>query len=296
MGYQLWTSPITGYRRKGTRLADLRSVVGAGIVTRTIFEPLQCCPSDAPANDIKRILDERGFDVAGVQTVRNGPVIGFVVRETLRSGSVKEHTNPMNAEHLISDVTPLRDLLAVLREKERVFVLVGSEVKGIVTRADLNKPPVRIYLFGLVSLLEMHMQFWVRRAYGEESWKEELKEDRLEAAEKIQAERRARNEQITLLDCLQFCDKRDLLLAKNDLRAKLGLTSKGKAQSVFKDAEDLRNRLAHSQEDLVQGSSWKAQIELIEKIEELVHCSDDTVEQEAKSVRKSVDELWVAGR
>jgi hypothetical protein len=93
---------------------------------------------------------------------------------------------------------------------------------------------------------------------------------------------------------LQFCDKRDLLLASNDLRAKLGLASKSQAKSLFNDAEGLRNRLAHSQQDLVQGSCWKAQIELIEKVEELVHRSDDTVEQEAKSARKSVDELWVA--
>jgi len=296
MAYQLWTSPITGYRRKGTRLADLRSVLGAGIVLRTIFEPLQCCPSDAPANDIKRILDERGFDVAGVQAVQNGPVIGFVVRETLRSGSVKEHTSPMKADHLISDATPLCDLLAVLREKERVFVRVGSEVKGIVTRADLNKPPVRVYLFGLVSLLEMHLQFWVRRAYADESWKQKLKKDRLGAAEKLQVDRRGRNDEITVLDCLQFCDKCDLFLASKELRAKLGLASKGQAERVLKGAEALRNRLAHSQQDLVQGSSWKAQIELIEKIEELVHRSDDTVEQEAKSARKSVDELWVGGQ
>jgi hypothetical protein len=202
----------------------------------------------------------------------------------------------MKGEHLISDSTPLYDLLAILREKEHVFVRVASAIKGIVTRADLNKPPVRVYLFGLVSLLEMHLQFWVRRAYGEESWKKKLKKDRLDAAEKLQAERRGRNEQITVLDCLQFCDKRELLLAKSDLRIKLGLGNKKQAESLLKKAEDLRNRLAHSQQDLVQGSSWKAQIEIIEKIEELVHRSDDAVEQEAKSVRRSVDELWVGGQ
>jgi hypothetical protein len=295
MGYQLWTSPITGYRRKGTRLSDLRSVLGAGIVARTILEPLQCCSSEASAHEIEGILNERGFDVAGVQAVQNGPVIGFVVRGALGGGSVKEHTSPMSAEHLISDATPLGDLLTVLRAKERVFVLVGSEVKGIITRADLNKPPVRVYLFGLMSLLEMHLRFWVRRFYGEDSWKQKLKKDRLEAANKLQVKRRGRNEEITLLDCLQFCDKRDLLLASSDLRAKLGLDSKKQAERLLKKAEDIRNRLAHSQQDLVQGSSWQVLIELIETVEDLVHRSDDAVEREAKSVRKSVDALWVAG-
>ena len=232
----------------------------------------------------------------GVQKVRNGPVIGFVIGEALCSGNVSEHTSPMKVDEVISDATSLGDLLAVLHEKEHVFVRVGSEVKGIVTRADLNKPPVRVYLFGLVSLLEMHLQFWVRRAYPDESWKQELKKDRLDAAEKLQVDRRARNEEITVLDCLQFCDKRELLLAKSDLRAKLGLDSKKQAERLLKNAEDLRNGLAHSQQDLVQGSSWKAQIEVIQKIEELVRRSDDTVEQEAKSARKSVDELWVGGQ
>ncbi len=294
MGYQLWTSPITGYRRKGTRLSDLRSALGAGILARTIFEPLQCCPVDASAHEIGGILKERGFDVAGVQTVQNGPVIGFVKRETLRGGSVKEHASPMSAEHLISDATPLGELLTVLRAKERIFVLVGTEVKGIVTRADLNKPQVRVYLFGLMSLLEMHLRFWVRRSYDGDSWKENLKKDRIEAANKLQTARRARNEEITLLDCLQFCDKRELLLARTDLRTKLGLHSKKQANYLLQRAEDLRNRLAHSQLDLVQGSSWPVLIELIEKIETLVHKSDDAVEQEAKSVRKSVDVLWAA--
>lgn len=49
MGYELWTSPITGYRRKGTRFSELRAVIGAGVQARSIFEPLQCCPRSVTA-------------------------------------------------------------------------------------------------------------------------------------------------------------------------------------------------------------------------------------------------------
>ncbi len=296
MGYQLWTSPTTGYRRKGTRLTDLRYAVGAGIITQTILEPLQCCPLDGPSNEMKRILEARGFDVAGVQPDRNGRVLGFVSATDLTNGSVRDHMKPLSADCLISDATPLGGLLRVLHDREHVFVLRGSDVGAIVTRADLNKPPVRVYLFGLISLLEMHMQFWVRWVYGHESWKEVLPADRLTAAEAIQTERRARNEEITLVDCLQFCDERDLILASDKLRNRLGLSSKRKASRMLRHAEELRNRLAHSQQDLVQGSNWKDQIELISEVEEFVHRSDDTVEQEAKASRTSTDELWVAVR
>jgi hypothetical protein len=295
MSYELWTSPITGYRRKGTRLSDLRSFLGAGILARAIVEPLRCCPWDAPAEAMKVILRDRGFDVAGVQKSQNGSVIGFVARETLGAGRISDYTKQISAEHLVSDAATLSDLLTVLRAKERVFVLAGSEVKGIITRADLNKPPVRVYLFGVISLLEMHMGFWVRSTYDEDSWQQELKKGRLEAANELQVKRRERNEQCTLLDCLQLCDKRKLLLAVSDLRPKLGFSSKSHAEGLLKQAEKLRDQLAHSQQDLVQGTSWPVLIELIEKIEAVVHKSDDAIEQKAKLAHKSIDVLWVTG-
>lgn len=292
MGYQLWTSPITGYRRKGTRLSELRSVLAARIGARTILEPIQCCPIDAPATEMRDLLGERGFDVAGVMDDPTGPVIGFVISKELSEGTVGNHKKPLNAEHLVSDATPIADLLRVLRAKERAFVLIGPEVKGIVTLADLNKPPIRVYLFGLVSLLEMHLRFWIRNAYSDGSWKERLKDKRLEYANKLQAERQKRNQQIDLLDCLQFCDLSDLLLGNEDLRNRLGIESKRKGEELLGEAEKLRDRLAHSQQELVEGTSWQELIDLIEQMEALVHRSDDAVEHEAKSSKKDGPSLW----
>jgi hypothetical protein len=292
MGHELWTSPITGYRRKGTRLSELRSVLAARIGASAILEPIQCCSIDAPAAEMGDLLSQRGFDVAGVMRDQKGPVIGFVVAKELLDHTVGNYTKPLNAEHLISDATPIGDLLRVLRKRERAFVLVGPEVKGIVTLADLNKPPIRVYLFGLVSLLEMHLRFWVRKVYGDGSWRERLKGERLEAANKRQAERQRRNEQIDLLDCLQFCDERDLLLGNVELRKKLGIESKGKGEDLLGEAEKLRDKLAHSQQDLVEGTSWQELIDLVEKMEELVHRSDDAVELGAKSSKRDGPSLW----
>jgi len=72
--------------------------------------------------------------------------------------------------------------------------------------------------------------------------------------------RYVRREEIDVADCLQICDKRDLILKKGG-SARLGFESKSKANGFFSDAEDLRNRLAHSQ-DLVLGTSWPAVIDL----------------------------------
>ncbi len=267
-------------------------MLAARIGARTILEPIQCCPIDAPATEMRDLLGERGFDVAGVMDDPTGPVIGFVISKELSEGTVGNHKKPLNAEHLVSDATPIADLLRVLRAKERAFVLIGPEVKGIVTLADLNKPPIRVYLFGLVSLLEMHLRFWIRNAYSDGSWKERLKDKRLEYANKLQAERQKRNQQIDLLDCLQFCDLSDLLLGNEDLRNRLGIESKRKGEELLGEAEKLRDRLAHSQQELVEGTSWQELIDLIEQMEALVHRSDDAVEHEAKSSKKDGPSLW----
>jgi hypothetical protein len=83
MGYQLWTSPTTGYRRKGTRLADLRALLGDGITVTAVLEPLQSCPADADAVAISRVLREKlqGHCQADASRVRIVPWL-FPIRVT----------------------------------------------------------------------------------------------------------------------------------------------------------------------------------------------------------------------
>jgi hypothetical protein len=292
MGYELWTSPITGYRRKGTRLEELRSLLGAGITGHAILEPLQSCPADAEAIEIATVLQDRDFDVAGVQLRPDGPVIGWITRDCLRDRKVRDHMKPITADTLVSDATPLPSVLTVLKGRSHIFVLVGTEVRGIITRADFNKPPVRVYLFGLLSLLEMHLGFWIRAVYAD-SWQTVLPPTRLVEAKKRQADRKKRKQNVSLVECLQFCDKRDLVVVRQDLCEKLRFGSKTKASHHLRHAEDLRNLLAHSHQDLVKGSSWETVIGLVEWIEIVVHASDQHVEQEARNAAElGQDTLW----
>jgi hypothetical protein len=177
MGYQLWTSPITGCRRKGTRLSELRSLTEAGITAHAILEPFTSCPAGAPAPEAAQMLRRRDFDVAGVKESPDGEVSAWVTTDDLEDGLVQDHKRPLTANDLISDATPLSAVLSTLKERRFSFVLIGPEVRRIVTKADLNKPPGRIYLFSLISLLEMHLGFWIREEYREESWKKNARQE-----------------------------------------------------------------------------------------------------------------------
>jgi hypothetical protein len=241
-----------------------------------------------------QLLAERDFDVAGVQTREDGPVIGLVEQSRLVAGVVRDHLELLSPEHLISDGTSLPTALSVLRTKPRVFVLVGSTVRGIVTRTDLNKPAVRIFLFSLVSLLEMHLAFWVRAEYQGDSWQAAISQSRLEAAKKIQNDRLRIGQTSQLIECLQMGDKRDLLLKRKTLCQDLGFVSKKQTERFLTEAERLRNLLAHGQHNLVDGTTWDELIGAVEWLERVVRQSDLLVEKRVASARQKLSPLWLS--
>lgn len=98
MGHELWTSPITGYRRRGTRFSELRSLTEGGITVHAILEPLKSCPADAPASEAARMLRQRDFDVAGMKEEPEGKVVAWVMRNELKCGLVRDHARCLTAD------------------------------------------------------------------------------------------------------------------------------------------------------------------------------------------------------
>jgi hypothetical protein len=87
----------------------------------------------------------------------------------------------------------------------------------------------------------------------------------------------------------------NLVTASTERRTKLSLGTKGDASCFLRQAEKLRNVLAHSQHDLVDGSSWEQTIEMVEWIENGVQTSDLQVEQLASSYAvRYEDRLWAS--
>jgi hypothetical protein len=208
-----------------------------------------------------------------VKPAEANPANGYVRQPDLISGLCGDHRQDFGPDDLISDGTPLIDVLRALRDRPYCFVLQGRHVRSIVTRADLQKPPVRIMLFGFVTLLEMHMAYAIGRFYEGDSWQPSLAQNRFAAANKIMQLRIARNEKIDLLDCLQFCDRQKLVLGSPAASAWFGITNARATGRVLRGVEDLRNRLAHAQ-DLVNGTTWEATANVVAVAEELLETSE----------------------
>jgi hypothetical protein len=266
-----------------------------GITVRSIYEPLKACFAKADAREMAQLLDHRGFDVVGVKDTDKESITRFVLADVLRKGGlVQDHAETIVVLDLISDATPLAKMFSVLGRREYLFVLVGNRVAGIVTRADLNKPPTRIYLFGLISLLEMHLLFWIREEFGDD-WMRHVNESRLEAARKLFEQRRDKHQELDLCECLQICDKADLIISHQPLRQRFGFESKTTGHKTFHRVETLRDLLAHSQARLTEGSTWEDLVKTVAWLEEALGKSDAEIEKLAsKKGRDYVEKFWSA--
>ena len=277
MGYTLWVSPETGYRRKGTRFSALRTIFTDNITARNIYEPLLCCPLHSNGYDAREALRIRDFDVAGVKKTESGEVVGYVQASSLGDEDLEKYVKKISSDLLISDSTPIADIFSILNELEFAFVISGKYISGIITKADINKPPVRIYLFGITSLFEMHLSAWVNHYYPDDSWASQVPENRMQEATKIFKLRKGKNQELSFMECLQLCDKRDLLAKSEQFRKDFEF-SRGNFDSFVKDLEKIRNELAHSNYSIIQNLEWSRLIEIISRAESFLIKSDNKVE------------------
>lgn len=242
--------------------STVRRVFTESFTARDIAEPLASFDADAPAADVRAFMGEKDFDVLGVR--RRGMVEGYVEQGQLTDGPCGSFQHSLEEATLLDDSAPLLSVLMKLNEVSFAFVRVFGEVGGIITRADLQKPPVRMWLFGIVTLIEMRFSDLIERHFPADAWKKFISEARLQKAQELLEERKRRNQGLRLFDCLQFSDKGQVIARNEDLRGFTIFPSRRQAEEAVKKLEQLRNNLAHSQDILA--TDWETIIQLCEFI------------------------------
>lgn len=265
-----------------SELKDLSRLFEETLVAKYIAERLETRTLGQLTCDSKNIsqyMKENNFDIIGVTDDSSAKtIIGYVDRGDVASNKVVA-ARPFEALDVVSDTAPLRSVMSLLREKARVFVLENTVINSIITRADLQKQPFRVFIFGLISLLEMHFSRLVDRYYPSESWRNQLSEDRLAQAEGVFTDRRERNQEISLLHCLQFCDRGALIRKCDELSKKL-FRSNTDARRLLSRIVKLRNNLAHAHDDIFLGFESNEGIQLIQDIEDLIERCEQSLESE----------------
>lgn len=198
-------------------------------------------------NETIAYLKSRAFDVVGVKS-KEDIQLGFVNKNNLegKSGKIAEHISKFEHHFLITEETSLLDSVDLIRKHNHLFLLKKNQISGIVTRADLQKMPVRLLCFSMMSYLEMIFSEIIRTYIDDNSLKTSLNSGRYNAANEIFEAKIKKDEAIDLISCIQLCDQRDIL-SKNPIFLNKLKLSKNKFKDEMDKMISIRNGIAHSQ-------------------------------------------------
>lgn len=208
-------------------------------------------------------------------------VTAYVTRQLGEFGTCERHAVPIEETFLVDETAPLVDVVKRLIDSPFCLMRLLGEVGGLVTRNDLQKAPVRMWLFGLVTLIEMRFSELIESHLPGDAWKELVSARRLEKAQAILEERRRRHQSPRLFDCLQFADKGRIVACHEGIRSQTVFTSRRHAEATTRKLESLRNSLAHAQDIIT--NDWETIIRLCDFVRQSNSTNDINGENRIRS-------------
>jgi len=229
---------------------------------RDIADNLLSFDSETKVSKAEKALNYHKQNVASIRI--NGRVQGYIKQESLKGDVCGDSMRHYTVDQVLNGTASLSDVIHVLTRHDFCFINIFSDVTGVITREDINKPQVRMWLFGLVTMIETALTQLIERVFPENTWKSVLSEGRLEKTESIYIERKRRNLHCKLIDCLQFSDKAGILITHKPSLERMGFETGKQAKKVIKELESLRNHLAHSQD--IVSHDWAQIARLVNRL------------------------------
>ena len=239
-----------------------------GLRARDIAEPLKSFDGESPAAQVKSMMQANQISVAGIREA--GEVVRYIhLHEMGDIGTCNQYAHDFDTAIVLEDSAWMTDLVRGLNRSPVVFIKLLGSIGGIVTRQDLQDPPVRMWLFGMITSIELRFVYLISQHLPHDRWKQYLSSGRIEKAQNLQQERQRRNQHASLLECLQFSDKAQIMIRDETLREQAGFASRSRAEEAIKILERLRNNLAHSQDIVTM--DWNTIVQMSENLDRLVN-------------------------
>jgi hypothetical protein len=211
-----------------------------------IAEPLRSFDGELDTGRIADYMQDLQLDVAGLREA--GQVAAYVQRDDTGAGGGQFRVRHFKNEQVIDGGSSLTDVVHVLTRHDYGFVRVLDDIAGVIGRGDMQKPFVRMWLFGFITFTEMQVRERILLRWPDESWTTHLSAARLRKAQALCEERHRRGQACDLLDCVQISDQAQILMTVPEELAAFGFESRAAAKRVIKEFESLRNNLAHAQD------------------------------------------------
>jgi 5-bromo-4-chloroindolyl phosphate hydrolysis protein len=230
---------------------------------------LLTCDFSSNILEIKSVMESRNYDI--FPFVKGGKIEGYIKREDIKKDTkIDMILNKIEREELVTESTPLLELIELLIQRDFFFVIKGSEIVGFVHFSDLNKRAVRVLFYLYLSEFESRLHEWIKKEFPNDNWKLKLnnENEKLEDIKKIYLEIRQKNSEISEVECLFFSHM---------------LTIATKTSTEFKKysvLNNFRNEIVHPTRPLIYNYSR------VKKLNEKRHLLEDGINKLDKILKK----------
>ncbi len=245
---------------------NIRRFFEEGICARDIARPLRSFDATTPLDQAVQVMQTKGCSVVGVRT--DGVMSGYLHAGALSGTTCGDGQQSSADAQLISGSLPIAKVVGCLKTHPYCFVLSWGLPGGLVDKSGVQQPPGRMWLFGMVTLLETRLTRLIEQHCTESEWKACLSPGRIEKADVLRSERLKLGQPIKLADCLQFADKTQIFARTKKLQQMTRFDSRRKIEELGRKVEKLRNNLAHSQE-IITGD-WETIVTLAENVSSIL--------------------------
>lgn len=202
---------------------------------------------DTPPSDAAVWLDENGYDAAPV--FDDGGPIGFLHEDDATTdddgNNLDDHLTPLTIDYMISGDADFPAVLDALIEHPVYFLGGHNHVTGILTRADLNTAPARIYLFDRITYLEEQLRELILDKKPD--WKNTpVTPNELDDIEDRYEDAQAANVALDEIHYAQFSTLETIVTSVETCWETCGFSAKGAAESRLHEVTELRNDVSHA--------------------------------------------------
>lgn len=256
-------------------MKGLKNLFEEKLTANIIAETFQFCMDYDDPKEIKRKMDEMDFDQYGVKNA-DKVLYGYIRKQDIseKCHTCKEYARTFLPNELIAENTPLIEVFKILRDRSFIFVLRRNEVNAILMKADFQKTPMRLFFFGLITILEMQVNKMIKDHFPGDTWKKGIGKKKRKEAEKRYKAVSERNEGVQAINFVGLCDKLKKLANDDTVNHILAYDDKPQAMTSIANIKTIRNNLAHS-DDIIAGLDWSTFYAVIEDILRSIQILED---------------------
>jgi hypothetical protein len=259
-----WREPLPALARLAARL-QLTQLFNRAFSAQDLARPLRSFDIEKSAAEVRDIIQKDSLEFICLRI--DGFIKGYARVQDLKAGLCGEYFRPFRPSEIVQSGSPPSEVVHVLTLHSHAYVSMWGEVAGVISREELNRPVVRMWLFGIITAVETALKHLLEELFPRESWRDRMPPGRLQKALALHEERQRRQQPCPLLECLQLSDKAQLLIEHPKGMKLFGFKSKRAALQGFGELESLRNNLAHAQD--IAAHDWATIVLIASQLEGL---------------------------